>query len=188
MQLRFFVFLMSLFSLSVNAHALSVSGGLGLGQTTMSNEAKETEGPLTQAWTVERLFHSRLSIGVEHLRSLKTNLTTSSSFSGLMARYYINTSPTKLNSPEGMSFDTVVSRDVSMFVGMGFGFAQSSRLPNDVGLSSNVAGLYVSPRAGAEYQLNKHLGVRGELIYATSISGEGNLSMISVGSGLYWLF
>lgn len=66
------------------AWALTVNGGLGLGQARMSNESTETEGPLAQIWSVEQAFHSRLNLGVEHLRSFKTDLTTSASFTGLL--------------------------------------------------------------------------------------------------------
>lgn len=169
-------------------YALSVSGGLGVGQTVMSNEATESEGPLTQAWTVEQLFHSRLALGVEHLRSFKTNLTTSTSFSGLLGRYYLNAAPTKLLTAEKMGTDVIINHDLSVFVGLGFGFAQSSRLSNDVGLSSNAAGLYISPRTGVEFQLTESLGVRGEFIYAMTVVGTGRIQMTSLGSAICWIF
>lgn len=175
-------------TLSWPAYALRVGGVLGLGDTKMSNEATETEGPMTQSWTVERLFHSRLAFGVEHLRSLEGSFTTSASFTGLLGRYYLNSSPTKVMSVEAQSYENIISKDLGIFIGVGLGFAQSSRLPNDVGLSSNVAGLYVSPRVGVEYQLTKHIGFRGEALYARSILGKGTLQMISFGGGLYYIF
>lgn len=171
-----------------SSHALIVSGNLGFGSTQMTNEATETEGPLTQTFTVERLFHSKLSLGVEHIRSLTTGLITSASFSGLVGRYYLNAAPVKVIGPEVLGFDEITTRDITVFIGTGFGYGQSSRLPNDVGLSSNAAGFYMSPRAGADYQLTKNIGARGEVLYATTVVGTGTLTQFSLSAGLYWMF
>lgn len=188
MQSKLFIaFLCSIF-ISYSAQALLISGGLGLGSTEMKNETTEVEGPLTQAFTVERLFHSRLSAGVEHLRSMTTGLVTSASFTGLLVRYYLNAAPVKLYAPEELSTNDTLTRDYSTFVGFGFGFAQSSRLPNNVGLSSNAAGFYVSPRGGIDIQLGQNLGVRGECIFATTLISRGSVTQFSLGSSLYWIF
>lgn len=170
------------------SQALIISGGMGLGSTEMTNETTDKEGPLTQAFTVERLFHSKLSVGVEHLRSMTTKLVTSAAFTGLVGRYYVNAAPVKLYKPEELSTEMTMSRDIAVFYGVGFGYGQSSRLPNDVGLSSNAAGLYLSPRGGVDYQMTRNIGVRGELIYAMTIVGKGSLKQMSLGGAVYWMF
>lgn len=168
--------------------ALMVAGGLGLGSTTMKNEATETEGPFVQVYTVERLFHSRLALGVEHIRSLKGNMTSSASYTGIMGRYYLNAGPMAVINAEETSTEVNPVRDYCFFVGIGVGNSQSSRLPNSVRLSSNAAGFYVSPRAGVDYQLGKHLGARGEFVFAQSVFGSGSMATMSLSAGLYWLF
>lgn len=166
--------------------AVSISGGLGFGNTQMENETKDSEGPLTQAFTVEKLFHSRLSLGVEHLRSLQTNLVTSASFSGLLARYYINAAPEPFVPAGRIDPEDLRILDLSVFVGLGMGLAQSSRLPNGTGLSSNAAGFYLSPRAGVEYQLNESMGVRAELTVGSLLVGTGSLSQVSMGGAFIY--
>ena len=173
--------------LSPAANALTVAAGLGMGTTTMTNETTETEGPLTQAFSVEKLFHSRLALGVEHLRSMTTGLITSASFTGLLSRYYINAAPMGIVDAENISLNNLVTRDYAFFVGLGFGSGQSSRLPNDVGLSSNAAGVYLSPRFGADYQLTRTFGLRGEAIYATTIVSKGQITQSAVGFSVYWM-
>ena len=174
--------------LSGVGHAFTLSGGVGLGQTKSSNEDSQSEGPMTQAYTLEFLLHSRLSVGAEHLRSLSTQLDSSSSFTGVLVRYYINAAPVKSPSVADMPTTSLVSRDYALFVGMGCGLGQSSRLPNAVGLSSNAAGVYMSPRAGVDYQWGEHWGLRGELTFATTVMGKGSIQMMSLGGAFYWIF
>jgi hypothetical protein len=177
-----------IFMLPAVSSALLIAGGLGLGSSTTKNQSTETEAPFTQVYTVERAFHSRLALGVEHLRSLKASLTSSISYTGLISRYYINASPMPTMPPEETSTEQTTVRDFCYFIGTGFGNAQSSRLPDPNRLSSNAAGVYISPRAGVDYQLGKHLGARGEFIYAQMIFGTGALQTMSLSAGLYWLF
>jgi len=172
----------------LGSEALTLSGGVGLGQTQSSNEAKQTEGPLTQTYTMEFLWHSRLSVGAEHIRSLTSGLDSATSFTGALARYYINAAPVKAPSAAEMPTQTLVSRDIAIFVGAGTGLAQSSRLPNSVGLSSNAAGVYLSPRAGGDYQWGEHWGIRAELIYAMTLMGKGSIQLFSLGGAFYWIF
>lgn len=176
------------FILSLEAKAISVSAILGFGSSQTTNEITDKEGPLTQIYTLENLLNSNLSIGVEHIRSLATTLTTSISFTGLIARYYINSAPVSYLNPDVLSNTELSYRDYSFFFGGGFGFAQSSKLPDLNGKSSNAAALYISPRVGMDYQLGKNLGVKSELTLATSLIGKGSLSMISLGAGIYWTF
>jgi hypothetical protein len=125
---------------------------------------------------------------VEHLRSLTSTLVTSASFTGVLARYYINAGPSLSYEPDVLSSENSSIRDYSVFIGSGFGFAQSSRLPNNMGLSSNAAGIYISPRTGIEMSLTKQMGLRGEFIYAMTVVGEGNLTQVGLGAALYWIF
>lgn len=187
---RFLTLLLAVSLISQGAYALMVSAGLGLGNTEMKNEIKETEAPFTQVYSVERLFHSRLSLGVEHIRSLKSNLTSSVSYSGILARYYINSAPMPLIPPEEMTTTDTLVHDYSIFIGSGVGNAQSSRLPdtNQGKLSSNAAGVYVSPRAGVDYQLGKNLGLRGEFIYAQTVFGTGSIQTMTLSGAIYWMF
>lgn len=188
MLARLSLLILVIFMLPNVSNALIVSGGLGLGSTSMKNEAKETEGPFTETFTVEKLFHSKLAMGVEHLRSLTPKLISSASFTGLLARFYVNAAPVSIVPPEEMGADTMITHDYCVFYGTGVGNAQSSRLPNDQDLSSNSAGIYVSPRAGVDYQLSRHVGVRGEFIYATTVFGKGNITLMTLGGSIYWMF
>lgn len=190
MLARFVALLLIVSLMPQGAQALMVCAGLGLGNTEMKNEIKETEGPFIQAYSVERLFHSRLALGVEHIRSLKGNLTSSASFTGLLGRYYLNAAPMPLLPPEELQTTDTIVRDYAVFVGTGIGNAQSSRLPdtNQGKLSSNAAGIYISPRVGLDYQIGRHLGARGELIYAQTVFGTGEVRAISLGAALYWMF
>jgi hypothetical protein len=172
---------------ALRAPATTLSAGVGFGNTTSKNESTETEGPFTQAYALEHVFHSRLALGVEHLRSLATDMNSSTSMSGVLGRYYFNAAPMKLRPIGDMPTHTLINRDISVFAGIGGGFGQSSRLPNAAGLSSNAAGFYVSPRGGAEYQIGEHWGVRGEFIYALTIMGKGSINMMSLGFALYWI-
>lgn len=174
--------------LPLSVQALMVSANLGLGNSKTTNEATETEAPFAQLYTVERTFHSRLSVGVEHLRSLKSTLASSISFTGVVARYYLNGAPMAILPPELMTSDQVIMRDYNIFIGSGGGNAQSSRLPNSEKLSSNAAGVYISPRAGLDYQLGQHLGARTEVIMAFTIFGTGKISTMTLSGGIYWLF
>jgi hypothetical protein len=190
MWLRVLALVLTVSLLPQGSHALMISAGLGLGSTEMKNEIKETEGPFTQVYSVERLFHSRLALGVEHIRSLKGNMTSSVSYSGILARYYINAAPMAFIPSEELATTDTLVRDYSVFIGSGVGNAQSSRLPdtNQGKLSSNAAGVYVSPRAGLDYQMGKNLGLRGEFIYAQTVFGSGNIQTMTLSGAIYWMF
>lgn len=170
------------------SQALTVSAGLGLGTTKMTNETTESEGPFTQIFSIEKLHDSRIAFGVEHLRSMTSKLVTSASFIGIMAKYYLTAAPSYLTDMDQLDPSYSVIQDYSVFLASGFGYGQSSRLPNDVGLSSNTAGIYASPRLGVDYQLDKSLGLRSELIYALTIMGKGSLSQMGLTASIYWIF
>lgn len=182
-----FVFIFSVLS-SVNVMATTVSAVLGAGQSVTSNEISEKEGPFTQAYSVEGLVNSRLAVGVEHVRSLSTNLSTAIALSGLMMRYYINAAPSPHHKVDELMTDRVSFREYALFMGAGYGFAQSSRFPDENGKTSNAAGFYVSPRAGMDYQLTSKIGFRTELLIGLSVMGKGSISMFSMGAGVYYFF
>jgi|GEM_PF-5939338 len=169
-------------------HALSVSAGLGVGQTATTNQYSTTEGPFVQAYSVEQLVHSRLSLGVEHIRSLKSSLNSSASVTGVLGRYYFNAGPVANMPAETVPTDTIITRDIGYYMSAGLGVAQSSILPNATGQSSNAAGLALTIRGGAEFPMDGHWGVRAEGIFSTLVFGSGSLSIESVGASLYWLF
>lgn len=187
--MRKIIFILFIFLLSPQiSRALMFSGGVGFGATTMTNEDTEKEGPLAQVWTVEYLHHSFLAFGVEHLRSMSSSLFSSASFTGVLGRYYFNAAPMARIPAERLSTDNVSMRDLCFFVGIGGGIGQSSRLPLPNGLSSNAAGVYLSPRVGVDYQLGQNLGVRLESIAAFTFVGKGQLGMFEAGASIYWLF
>lgn len=163
-----------------------ISGTLGLGSSTTSNETSYSEGPFVQAYTVENQYSSKFRYGVEHVRSLASSFSTSISFSGVMARYYMNTSPAPYFKAGELKGSSYSFRDIGYYIGSGFGFSQSSRLPDKDGLSSNAAGLYLSPRAGTDFQLNSRFGVRGEFLVVQSLLGKGQTNSISLGIGVYF--
>jgi len=167
---------------------LTVSGVLGMGSSTTNNEVSVNEGPFVQTYVVEKLLNSKLAFGAEHIRSLTAGLATSISYTGLLTRYYINASPVSLIKVEDLNTSNIVYRDLSLFLGSGVGFAQSSNVPDADGKSSNAAGIYISPRVGVDYQLGPSLGARAEFLLAMTLVGKGSISTMSLGAGLYYFF
>lgn len=170
------------------AHGLTLSGILGFGGSTSSNESQKQEGPFVQTFALEKLLNSRFALGVEHIRSLSSGLSTSMGFTGLLTRFYLNAAPVPLFKVEDLSTTDLSYRDYSLFLAIGGGFAQSSSLPDPDGKSSNAAGLYFSPRVGVDYQLGASLGARGELLMAMTLVGKGQISTMSLGAGIYYFF
>lgn len=169
--------------------SMRISGGLGLGSSETSNEITESEGPLTQKYSVEFIYHSKLIMGVEHIRSFSlTPMSTAISFSGVFAQWYLSSVPTPYVSAEEALTNQISFRDLGYFVGMGVGLGQSARLPNESGKSSNAAGLYISPTVGLDLQLTKSFGLRSALLIALSVVGSGNLSSFSLVESVYWGF
>lgn len=166
-----------------------ITGGLGLGSTTSKNEVPQSEGPLTDIFTIESIIHSRLIIGAEHLRSFNLSpMSTGISFTGVFFRNYLNSVPTPYYSSDAVPYNFIVTRDLSFFTGVGIGIAQSSLLPDADGKSSNAAGFYLSPRAGSELYLTKSLGIRGELMIAMTVVGKGNINSVSLIGSLFYSF
>lgn len=186
-QILFWVFLLGF---GVRAHAdFRLSLGGGLGSTSTTNEFQKDEGPFVQSFTLEFLRHSRLILGVEHLRSLNMSpLATSISFTGAFFRYYLNAAPTPYVSSDNVLHNEIILRDISFFVGTGMGFAQSSLPVNEDNQTANAAGIYLSPRGGAEMSLTRHLGARGELMVATTLIGTGNITSVSLLGSLFYTF
>ncbi len=170
------------------AHALTLSGILGVGSSSSQNESTKEEGPFVQTFALEKLLSSRFALGVEHIRSLSSGLSTAIGFTGLLTRFYLNAAPVPLYKVEDLRTTDLSYRDYSLFLALGGGFAQSSSLPDPDGKSSNAAGLYLSPRVGVDYQLGRSLGVRAEFLLAMSLMGKGNLSTMSLGAGIYYFF
>lgn len=189
MRLKLHVLVLILFQVfSLAAHGLTVSAVLGMGSSQTKNEIAEQEGPFSQAYTIEKMQSSNSSIGIEHLRSFSSKLVSSISYTGVIYRYYLNAAPVGYFKPEELDTGRISYRDFSIFTGAGAGFTQSSRLPDPSGLSSNAAGIYLSPRVGVDYQLTGRLGVRSELLIAMSLVGKGQISTFSVGAGIYYFF
>ncbi|WP_413557683.1 hypothetical protein [Bdellovibrio sp. HCB209] len=185
--LPLFVLMMSLSPLA--QAGFRVSGGLGLGSTTTSNEISEDEGPLTTLITVDYVYHSKLLLGFEHLRSLSMSPpATSNSFSGLFFQWYWNAVPTPYLKAESLDTNEIIFRDIGYFWGAGFGIGQSNNLPDAQGKTSNAAGFYLSPRVGADLQLTGRMGVRGEFIMAMTTIGTGSMSSMSLVGSLFYSF
>lgn len=180
----------AILSVGVSAEArLRVSAGLGFGSTSTQNEASVSEGPLTQMYNLEYMSHSKMVIGAEHLRSLNLSpMGTGISFTGLFARYYLNSAPSAYATPNEVRPGEIIVRDIAYFIGTGAGLAQSSLLPGLDGLSTNAAGVYLSPRGGAEFQLTRDFGVRGELIIGMTVFGKGTISSFSLLGSVYYGF
>ncbi|MBL7543700.1 MAG: hypothetical protein JNL11_07775 [Bdellovibrionaceae bacterium] len=184
--------LVSLFICLLSLHARAgfrITGGLGLGSSSSKNEVSQSEGPLTDIFTIESVVHSRLIIGAEHLRSLNLSpMSTGISFTGIFFRNYLNSVPTPYYSADAVPYHLIVTRDLCFFTGVGIGIAQSSLLPDADGKSSNAAGFYLSPRAGSELYLTKSLGVRGELMIAMTVVGKGTVNSVSLIGSLFYSF
>jgi hypothetical protein len=169
--------------------AFRISGGLGFGANTTADEISQSEGPFTQLYTFDYLLHSRLAIGVEHLRSLNMSpLATSISFTGGFARFYLNGAPTPYSSANDINNNEMIVRDIAYFYGFGFGLAQSSILPDENNKSSNAAGVYLSPRVGMEMSMTRRTGFRGELMTAMTVFGAGSISSFSLIGSVYYSF
>lgn len=168
---------------------LRMSAGLGFGSSSTNNEVAESEGPLTQLYTVEYLLHSRLIVGGEHLRSLNLSpIGTSIAFTGIFGRYYFNAAPSAFVNANSLGSNSIVMRDICYFAGIGIGLAQSNLLPDEKNLSSNAAGIYLSPRGGAEMALTEKFGVRGEAFMGMTVFGSGTISSFSAIGSIYYVF
>lgn len=166
-----------------------ISGGLGIGSSTTKNEISVTEGPLTQMYTVENVFHSRMVGGVEHFRSFKpSTLSTAISFTGCFAQFYLSAVPTPYLKAEDLPDDQIIYNDLGYFIGSGIGLVQSSRMPDDSGNTSNAVGVYLSPRVGIDLQLTKAVGVRSSLHLGLLVLGSGSVSSASLLETIYWSF
>lgn len=166
-----------------------ITGGVGLGSSTSKNEVSQSEGPLTDIFTIESVIHSRLVIGAEHLRSFNLSpMSTGISFTGVFFRNYLNSVTTPYYSPDSVPHHMISIRELSFFTGLGFGIAQSSLLPDSDGKSSNAAGFYLSPRVGSELYLTKALGIRSELMVAMTVVGKGNITSVSLIGSLFYSF
>lgn len=168
---------------------MRISGGLGFGSTTTSNEVSASEGPLTQMYTIESVIHSRLIAGAEHIRSLQMSpIATSIAFTGVFGQFYLSSVPTPYLKAEGVSDTNITFRDLGYFVGCGLGLVQSSRVPDENGKSSNAAGIYLSPRGGVDIQLTRSFGLRSALVMGMMMMGQGSVSSTSVMETVYWSF
>lgn len=166
-----------------------ISGGLGLGQTETSNEITDTEGPFVTLVSMDYLLDSKNMVGLEHIRSLSLSpMSTSMSFTGIYYSYYLNAIPTPYVPAEKLGPEEIVYRDLGFFVGVGVGIAGSNNLPDEKGKTSNAAGFYLSPRVGADLQLTRTLGARGQLLIATTMMGTGTISATSLLGSLFWCF
>jgi hypothetical protein len=166
-----------------------IAMGIGLGETEASNEITDKEGPFVTLVSMDYLLNSRNLMGLEHIRSMSLSpMSTSMSFTGLYYAYYLNAIPTPYVSAEKLGPEEIVFRDLGFFVGMGAGLAQSNNLPDAKGKTSNAAGLYVSPRVGAELQLTRNLGARGQFLMATTIVGTGAITSMSLLGSFFWCF
>ena len=107
---------------------------------------------------------------------------------GLYFNYYFSTVPTPYYNAEELPSVQIVQRNFGLYAGTGLGLAQSSRLPDSEGKSSNAAGIYLSPKFGTDYQLSKSLGVRGELLIGMLMMGQGSISVVGLVGSVYWAF
>lgn len=160
-----------------------------MGSTQSTNEISQSEGPLVESFTLESMQHSRLYLGAEHLRSLNLSpMSTAISFTGVFMRYYLNAAPVPYLTGDDLRPNEITIHDLCYFIGVGVGLGQSNMLPDASDQSSNAAGVYASPRAGLEMSLGARVGVRGELMMATTVFGKGNLTSMSLLGSVYYEF
>lgn len=166
-----------------------VTAGVGLGSTSSTNEITMDEGPLTQNYGIEFIYHSKLLLGVEHTRSLNMSpAATSISFTGLSGRFYLNSIPTPYADGDTIKTNELIIRDIGYFIGGGIGFAQSSLPTDETGASASAAGIYISPRFGAEVSLTRNWGLRTEILIAVQIFGSGQITSTSLLGSLFYTF
>lgn len=155
---------------------IRLSWGGGFSSVQTKNEITQSEGPFNQLYSLDSLLDSKNMIGVEHIRTVSLSpMSTAISFTGLLYKYYINNAPGPFWEVSAMPTSQIVYRDLAVYVGGGIGFAQSALPPDENDKISNAAGIYLNPRVGADLQLTPRWGIRGELIFFTTIYGKGSI-------------
>ena len=172
--------------LSVNSYADELARiyfGGGFGTASASNEIQRSEGPYGMLAGIDYVFTTKVSLGVEHLRSVSLSPAASSiSYSGLTATfYYPGNSPTTVYKADELRPGTMMTRDISTYLGASIGFAQASMLPDVTGKSANVAGIYGAFRGGFDFTWIGRLGIRNQIEITQTLLGSGK------STGFYYL-
>ncbi len=186
-----FFLISCIFLTQIAVASLKITTLAGPGQYSASYKDKSAnEGPLVLSVVVDFDLTSRMSLGVEHSRSLALSpMGTSIALTGLVARWYLVTpviNPIRLNE----TFQTIriTQQGISPYLGAGIGFGQASVLGSED--KDNVVSLNVmlAPRIGFDYPLTGGLGLRAEAVVGFSIFGTGTTSTNQLQGGLIYQF
>lgn len=187
----FFFLILLLAPLSASALDLRLGFSGGLGNSVVSARgASQKEGPGGFGAFVDYAMTSRQTIGLEHLRTFAVKpVSTGVSISGLTWKwYYLNPAPTALN-PLALSRSYLFERYLAPYFGAGVGFSQSSLLPDtEGGTVTNAVGIYGKGRAGIDIPWLDRAGFNGDFSVATTLLGQGTVTMFNMTMGLYYYF
>lgn len=167
---------------------LDLSSGLGF-SLVQSRGEEQSESPGSFGASVEFPYRSRLSIGLEHVRTLALRTaSTGVSLSGVSHRWYFwNPAPHGLLN-RNVSGTYILEKTISPFFGQGLGFMQSSLLPGEGGVIANSVGLYVKASGGLDFPLWDNWGISSEMSVSRTIAGYGSILMLTATIGGFFFF
>jgi hypothetical protein len=177
-----------------SAQNLRFGADFGVGNGTLSNQGELfNQGPGTFSAYAEYAVHSRLLVGVHHLRTMMLDegqLSTAIGFTGLTARYYpFSPMPHTFNRmPMGRA--TISTQDLTPFVRLSTGAEQASIRSTTFaqrGKGTSV-GLYGGLDFGVEYPFSGNIGFSGQAGYYQTLISDGNVSLYNVTLGIYSFF
>ena len=152
------------------------------------------EGPGSFSAFIEYPLHSRLSVGAQHVRSLKNDageVSTAVSLTGLTARWYpLSSGPSGGESALRAVKESIKSENIALFVQGAAGFSQTSlrtKRVEDRGKGTSV-GVYLGVETGLELPLTGQLGLMSVLGFNRTIMGTGTLQMLTATMGFYFIF
>ncbi len=175
-------------------------GFFGIGVTADASgftQVPRSEGPLVASVFVEMLLTDKISLGFEHYRGVSlAPFSTAASFTGLVSRYYfMGPAPSMVPLSDGQS--SLFVKSWTPFAGISAGYAQAtiSRDNDQVPTVSGSAG-YVGVTGGADYLLKPGVGIRPEVVIASSqvpaafssVAQPPELTLLSIQCGMFFNF
>lgn len=167
------------------------TGSLGYTAATVNSGAGNlTEDPYGFSFAYDQILSARSSFGFEHLRTLTRDQgtwSTAVALTGLRYKYY----PIMPIAPINRGDDTskvsfIKTRNLSPYVGLGTGFAQSSLRDRIGGVQARgTAGVYFAVYAGLELPVSGPVGVSFDLMISNQVFGSGE---VQTQSGLLSIF
>lgn len=192
MRLKPVLFILSLLAIAPTASAVDLRLGMAGGMGTSIVSARgvsQSESPGMFGAYVDYAVNSRQTIGLEHIRTFATKpVSTGVSISGLTSRwYFLNPAPSGMSAEANSTY--LFERYIAPFFGVGVGFNQSSLLPSNEGdKSTNSVGVYGKVRLGMDIPWMERVGLTAETSVASTVLGDGSVTMFNANLGLYFYF